>query len=51
MTAPNGGGIYLYDVGGNVVIRDSVIGSNTRIRPNTTVGPNAAIESDATFPA
>jgi mannose-1-phosphate guanylyltransferase len=39
------------DVGANVVIQDSVIGSNTHIRPNTTVGPNAAIESDATFPA
>ena len=38
-------------VGENADIRDSVIGSDARIRPNALVGPNAVLESNATFPA
>jgi mannose-1-phosphate guanylyltransferase len=39
------------DVGAGAVVRDSVVASDARIAPNNTVGPDAVLESGATFPA
>jgi mannose-1-phosphate guanylyltransferase len=39
------------DVGARAVVRDSVVASDARIAPDTTVGPHAVLESGATFPA
>ena len=38
-------------VGENAHIQDAVIGSDTRIQPDTVVGPNTVLESGTTFPA
>jgi mannose-1-phosphate guanylyltransferase len=38
-------------VGSSAHIQDSIIGSDTRIQSNARVGPNAVLESGATFPA
>jgi mannose-1-phosphate guanylyltransferase len=35
------------EVGAYTMIRDSIIASDARIQPNTTVGPNAVVESGA----
>jgi len=39
------------DVGAHAIIHDSVIGSDARIGANAIVGPDAVLESGATFPA
>jgi NDP-sugar pyrophosphorylase family protein len=38
-------------IGAHAHVHDSVIGSDARIAPNATVGPDAVLESGATFPA